>query len=205
MGGGIGVTPMIALAHALSAQGLDFELHYSVSRRADAAFSDVIAGAPWSGSAHLHVSAEGTRADLGAILGGYRPGDHVYTCGPEPYMAAVLAAAEAAGFPEEARHLEYFAVPEAPEYENHAFTLQLSDGRRIEVPAERSAADVLIDAGVPVDLKCSDGLCGVCKCRVLEGVVEHRDFVLSAAQRREEMILCQSRAAEPGGVLVLDL
>jgi ferredoxin len=60
-------------------------------------------------------------------------------------------------------------------------------------------------AGVHVDLKCSDGLCGVCKCKVVSGEVEHRDFVLSARQRASEMILCQSRAAEPDGVLTIDI
>jgi ferredoxin-NADP reductase len=204
MGGGIGVTPMIAMAHALHAAGAPFALHYSVSRRAEAAFAEVIAAAPWAGCAHMHVSDEGNRAQLKDILAEYHAGDHVYTCGPEPYMAAVLKAAEECGYPEEARHLEYFSVPDVPDYENHPFIIALRDGRRIEVQAETSAADALIAAGVPVDLKCSDGLCGVCKCTVLSGEVEHRDFVLSAAQRKSEMILCQSRAAEPGGVLTVD-
>lgn len=56
-----------------------------------------------------------------------------------------------------------------------------------------------------MDLKCSDGICGVCKCGLRGGEVEHRDFVLSAKQREGAIILCQSRAAQPGGVLELDL
>ena len=71
--------------------------------------------------------------------------------------------------------------------------------------AEQSAADALIEAGVHVDLKCSDGICGVCKCTVLEGDIEHRDFVLSKAQRKESLILCQSRAASASEKIVLDL
>ena len=59
--------------------------------------------------------------------------------------------------------------------------------------------------GYAVDLKCSDGICGVCQCRVLEGEVEHRDFVLSQKQRQTTMILCQSRAAQKGGVLKVDI
>jgi ferredoxin len=73
------------------------------------------------------------------------------------------------------------------------------------VPAEKSATDVLAEAGIHVDVKCSDGLCGVCKCGLISGEVEHRDFVLSKAQRRDSIILCQSRAAEPGGVIEVDL
>ena len=56
---------------------------------------------------------------------GYREGSHVYVCGPDRYMQAVLEVAEQQGFPEEARHLEYFSVPEVPDYENHPFTLRL--------------------------------------------------------------------------------
>ncbi|MGJ8621609.1 MAG: reductive dehalogenase [Yoonia sp.] len=204
MGGGIGVTPMIAMAHRLHAIGADFALHYSLHSRASAGFLDDLAAVPWADKVHVHVSDEGSRADL-AKLTAYVEGAHIYTCGPDAYMAAVMDAATANGFPEEARHLEYFAVPEQHDYENHPFTLGLKDGREIAVSADQSASDALIAAGVHVDVKCSDGLCGVCKCGVLEGEVEHRDFVLSKAQRENQIILCQSRAANAGGTLKLDL
>ena len=79
------------------------------------------------------------------------------------------------------------------------------DGREIEVAADQEAADALIEAGIPVDVKCGDGLCGVCKCGVRSGDVEHRDYVLSAGERQTAMILCRSRAAEQGGLLELEL
>ncbi|MEM9011156.1 MAG: reductive dehalogenase [Pseudomonadota bacterium] len=206
MGGGIGITPMIAMAHRLHAIGADFAVHYSVSRRQGAGYLRDLAAAPWANRVHLHVSEEGTRCDLATVLSGYRPGWHVYTCGPDRYMDGVMTAAEAAGFPEEARHLEYFSVPEQPDYENHPFTLHLSrSGQDLAVPAEMTAADVLVAAGFNVDIKCSDGLCGVCSCGLVEGEVEHRDFVLSRAQRETTIILCQSRAAAPGGTISIDL
>ena len=77
-------------------------------------------------------------------------------------------------------------------------------GQIISVNSDQSASDALIAAGISVDVKCSDGLCGVCKCTVLSVQVEHRDFVLSAAQREITIILCQSRASEEHGVLKLD-
>jgi ferredoxin len=120
-------------------------------------------------------------------------------------MTGVFEAAERQGFPEEARHLEYFSVPDLPEYENHNFTLELSDGRSFLVPADQSATDVLAQNGVQVDVKCSDGICGVCKCTLVSGDVEHRDFVLSNAQRTSNIILCQSRAAKPGGIIKVEL
>ncbi|QFT73856.1 reductive dehalogenase [Ruegeria sp. THAF33] len=206
MGGGIGITPMIAFAHRLHALGRDFELHYSASTRGGAGYLDDLAAMPWADRVHYHFSDEGTRADLNVILSGYRDGWHVYTCGPDRYMNGVIQAAEQQGFPEEARHLEYFSVPETPEYENHAFELKLArSGRTLPVPADKDAAQVLNEAGIHVDVKCADGICGVCKCGVISGEVEHRDFVLSRKQREGAMILCQSRAAEPDGVIEIDL
>ncbi|MBV1867388.1 MAG: 2Fe-2S iron-sulfur cluster binding domain-containing protein [Marinosulfonomonas sp.] len=205
MGGGIGVTPMIAMAHELHAMGADFELHYSCPTRKAAAFLKDLSNVPWIDKMHLHLSDEGTRADMPKLLK-YRNNTHIYTCGPDAYMSAVIDAATQAGFPENARHLEYFSVPEQPDYENHAFTLKLAhSGRLVHVEVDQAATDALLAAGVRVDVKCSDGLCGVCKCRVLSGQVEHRDFVLSNKDRETQMILCQSRARKPGDVIKIDL
>lgn len=206
MGGGIGITPMIAMAHELYARGAAFEMHYSGRSRATIGLLDDIAGFPWADHVQLHISDEGSRIDLATALQDYRTGWHLYTCGADRYMQAVMDAAERAGYPEAARHLEYFSVPEQPAYENHDFTLRLTrSGRDIPVPADKSAADVLVDHGVPVQIKCADGICGVCKCGLVAGEVSHRDFVLSRAQRKTEIILCQSRAAEKGGVIEIDL
>jgi ferredoxin len=73
------------------------------------------------------------------------------------------------------------------------------------VPADKTATDVLAENGIHIDVKCSDGICGVCKCGLVSGKVEHRDFVLSRAQRETSIILCQSRAADPDGEIVVDL
>lgn len=206
MGGGIGITPMIAFAHRMHDLDMDFELHYSASSKDSAGYLADLAAMPWADQVKLHFSDQGTRADLDEILSGYSLGWHVYTCGPDRYMNGVIEAAKRQGFPEEARHLEYFSVPEIPDYENHDFTLKLAkSGREFLVPGDKSATDVLTENGVPIDVKCSDGLCGVCKCGLISGEVEHRDFVLSKKQRETEVILCQSRAAQADGVIEVDL
>ncbi|KMK67776.1 reductive dehalogenase domain-containing protein [Puniceibacterium sp. IMCC21224] len=206
MGGGIGITPMIAMAHELHAQGRDFALHYSGRSRTKMGYLDDLAGMDWADKVTLHITDEGGRADMYRLLGEYHPGWHLYTCGAARYMSAVLEAATGAGYPEEARHLEYFSVPDLPDQVNYPFTLRLKRaGRDLAVAADRSAAEVLVEHGYRVDLKCSDGLCGVCKCGLVSGDVEHRDFVLSAAQRAGALILCQSRAAQKDGVIEIDL
>ncbi|MGI9356164.1 MAG: 2Fe-2S iron-sulfur cluster-binding protein, partial [Rhizobiaceae bacterium] len=206
MGGGIGITPMIAFAHRLHALDKPFELHYSASRRDSAGFRDDLASFAWADRVFYHFSDQGTRADFPAVLGSYNDGIQVYICGSGRYMEAVIETATAQGFPEEALHLEYFSVPEVPDYINNEFTLRLArTGKDLIVPADRSATDILAENGFPVDIKCSDGICGVCKCSLLSGDVEHRDFVLSKKQRERSIILCQSRAAEREGIVEIDL
>ena len=186
--------------------GREFELHYSASKAAGAGYLDDLKTMPWADRVTLHFSDRGTRADLDKVLSGYQPGWHVYTCGPDRYMDGVMQAAERQGFPDEARHLEYFSVPEQPDYINHEFTLKLTkSGKTLVVPVDKSITDVLAENNVHVDVKCSDGICGVCKCGIVSGKVEHRDFVLSKAQQKDQIILCQSRAAADEAVLEVDI
>jgi reductive dehalogenase len=205
MGGGIGITPLIAMAHTLHREGRSFEMHYSGRARDTMGFLEDLADAPWASHVQLHISSETGRVNLESIVR-YQKDTQIYTCGSGTYMSAVTDAAARAGFPEDNVHLEYFSVPDAPAYTNHDFTLRLrSSGKDVHVSADQTATEALADAGVRVDVKCSDGICGVCKCAVVSGDVEHRDFVLSNAQRAGSMILCQSRAREAGGVVEIDL
>ncbi|MGQ0546010.1 MAG: reductive dehalogenase [Betaproteobacteria bacterium] len=201
-GGGIGITPLLTMAHRLRALGRSYELHYSVRRRADGAFRSEVQGL----SGTMHVSAEGTRLEVDKAIPRFEAGFHLYTCGSALYMDAIFTAAQAKGWPEEALHKEYFSVPEPPDYVNFAFSLNLERSRKtVEVPPEISAIEALARAGILVDTKCSDGICGVCATPYLSGEIEHRDHVLSAKERQAKMIVCCSRAKAQGGEIVLDL
>ena len=209
LAGGIGVTPLIAMAHRLHALGREFRLHYSAAGRASAGFLEELSRVPWADHVQLHLKDEGHRADLTALMLAYTPGLQLYTCGSPRYMDAVFAAAAAHGWPEDALHREYFQLPEAPDRVNRPFQLKLArSGRMLQVPATASATEVLAAAGVAIATKCSDGLCGVCATAydaAASDEVEHRDVVLSRAERGCKLILCCSRAAEEGATLVLDL
>jgi ferredoxin-NADP reductase len=207
--GGIGVTPLIAMAHRLHALGKTFDFHYSAASRQTAGFLKDLAEVPWRDRVQVHFKDEGRRADLMQLVPEFVPGQHVYTCGSPRFMDGVFEAAQAHGWPQDALHREYFSVPEADAWVNQPFELWLQkSGRRLPVPAERSATEVLAEAGLVIDVKCSDGLCGVC-ARPYDAqasdAVEHRDFVLSQEQRQHKIILCCSRAQKAGGVITLDL
>ncbi|WP_343231126.1 2Fe-2S iron-sulfur cluster-binding protein [Thalassovita aquimarina] len=206
MGGGIGVTPMIAMAHRLHALGKDFVLHYSARSREQSGFAKVLQDMPWAENVAFHFSSETGRADLDELIPTHRPGMNLYTCGGDAYMASIFETARQKDWPENDLSREYFSVPEQPDRENFAFEIELKkSGRVIEVPAEKSATDALAEAGIHVDTKCSDGICGVCACNLVSGEVDHRDFVLSAEEREKKVIPCCSRAAGEGARIVLDL
>jgi len=205
LAGGIGVTPLIAMGHELYREGREFTLYYKARTRAQAAFIPELEQTAWSDKVRFCFSDE-ERLDVGTVLNEYRAGDHLYTCGPAEFMDAVFETALARGWSEEALHREYFSVPDHPAYVNHSFVLDLKNaGREITVPADKSATQALKEAGIDIDVKCSDGLCGVCGTPYLSGDVEHRDYVLSKEERKKKIILCCSRAQEAGGKIVIAL
>jgi len=208
-GGGIGVTPLLTMAHSLHRQDRDFELHYSCHARGQAGFLGDIASAPWADKTQLYFTDEGSRADFASLIPDYEPGFHLYTCGSPRYMDGIFETALAKDWPEEALHREYFTVPEAPDYENHPFVLKLArSDRSLAIPADKTATDVLAENGITVDIKCSDGICGVCATAYdpeRSSQIEHRDYVLSTQERQKKVILCCSRPDKAGGEMVVDL
>ena len=193
------------MAHQLYKEKQDFVFHYEAKTRAGAGFVDELAAMPWSDRIHFHFSDE-QRLDVSDVLADYQPGNQLYTCGPSGFMDAVFESALQQDWPEECLHREYFTVPGDIEYENYTFRVKLAtSGREIEIPADKSAAEVLTAAGVPVETKCSDGLCGTCVAEYSEGDVEHRDYVLSNEQRKTKLTLCCSRASEADGLLTLNI
>ncbi len=73
------------------------------------------------------------------------------------------------------------------------------------VPADRSIVDVLDEAGVEFDTSFQEGICGTCIMQVLAERPDHRDNVLSKAERESGtvMAVCVSRSAD-GGKIVLE-
>jgi ferredoxin-NADP reductase len=136
LGGGIGVTPLIAMAHRLHALGRSFALHYAIRSRQSAGFLADLEAVPWKEEVHLYVSDEGGRADLDAVIGDFHPSAHLpdvqlrdvhlYVCGPDRLMQAARETAMRKGWPEAQVHVEYFAAPEQGERVDHPFKLALA-------------------------------------------------------------------------------
>ncbi|HWW69729.1 MAG TPA: PDR/VanB family oxidoreductase [Duganella sp.] len=205
--GGIGVTPLLSMAYALQRAGQPFQLAYFVRNEGDNAFMDEFNNEPLAG--HVVVVAglkphDNTERIEAMMHAAPATATTVYTCGPAPFMDAVIAVG-AARFGANSVHKESFGAPPATAGET-PFTLRLTrSGRDIEVPAGRSALACLHEAGIAIDCSCEVGVCGSCRTIVLDGRPEHLDSVLSDAEKQANVCFmpCVSRSRTP--VLYLDL
>ena len=200
--GGIGVTPIWCMAQRLEEIGAAFELHYAVRARADAAFLEELER--MSPRARLHVDAEAEAVlDVPAILAAAPKGSHLYCCGPLPMLAAFEAASE--GWPEAQAHVEYFSAPAMAPIEGGFVVVLAKSGRELLVPQGTTILETLRQAGMTVPASCEQGVCGTCETRVLEGVPDHRDLLLTPGEKaagKTMMICCSGSLTDR---LVLDL
>ncbi|MFA6265570.1 MAG: PDR/VanB family oxidoreductase [Pseudolabrys sp.] len=201
--GGIGITPFIPMMRELSARHSPWTLLYCNRRNEDAPFLKEIEAL--GGTVSLHSTEAGTRLDVAQRLASVQPDTAVYCCGPEKLMLAVEEVTSA--WPEGTVHFEWFAPRSRPADEvSGAFDVVCeASGVTLTVPPEKSVLEVLTEAGIEVPRSCEQGICGTCECRVIAGDVDHRDSILSAAERaaNQTMMTCVSRAKSPR--LVLDI
>lgn len=205
-GGGIGITPMIAMAHQLHAAGKSFELHYCARSRASAAFLDELASSAFAAHVRLHFDDEGAagRLDLPSVIEAAAASSHLYVCGPAGFMDSVIAGAGSLGLPASQIHKEYFQVK--ADAGGEAFdVVARKSGQRVRVQDGQSIVDALAGAGIKITVSCEQGVCGTCLCDVIEGIPDHRDVYLTDEEKadNDQILLCCSRSKS--GTLVLDL
>ena len=205
MGGGIGITPMLAMAWRLQELGKPFELHYCSRTRDRAGFLTELAQAfPEQTSLHFDDEDAAQRFAPKDCLSAQPAGTHVYVCGPSGFMDWVIAEAKAAGYGSDRIHFEYFNAD--VETGGDAFeVVARRSGKTLQVGPDQSILDVLVGAGIRVKKSCEKGVCGTCLCDVIEGTPDHRDKFLNDDEKddNDQIVLCCSRSKTPR--LVLDI
>lgn len=201
--GGIGITPLIPMMREASAQSRSWTLLYCNRRNEDAPFIDEIKKI--GGELSLHSSEAGTRLDVARRLAKVEANAVMYCCGPERLMTAVEVAT--AAWPEGSVHFEWFAPRsrfDGDSSEKFQVECQAS-GKIVTVPPDKSILEVLGENGIEVPRSCEQGICGTCEVGVVSGDVDHRDSILSPAERAANltMMICVSRCR--GARLVLDV
>ena len=203
--GGIGITPLLTMACELSAAQRSFSFHYAGRSRCELAFLgevERLAGA----NATVHADDEAGRFfDLEGLMTRLAPGVPLYLCGPLPMIEAAIALAKRLDWPQGRLHFEIFSAPEEKSGDT-PFEVELrSSGRVYEIPTGKTILDVLIEAGEDPMHDCKRGDCGICQTAVIEGVPDHRDYILSDGEKASNKVMqiCVSRAKTKR--LVLDL
>lgn len=200
--GGIGITPIHAMTQMLGANLASFELHYAGRTRSQMAFLDRLSR---HGTANIHCDDEhsGALLDIEHIVAGAKEGSHFYCCGPTPMLDTFSNAV--AAIPDNRVHVEYFS-PKEEANKAGGFTVTLArSGKEVTVPAGQSILETLREAGLTLDSSCEQGICGVCETRVISGIPDHRDSILSDhehASNKTMMICCSGCKSDR---LVLDL
>ncbi|MBG9390437.1 PDR/VanB family oxidoreductase [Caenimonas aquaedulcis] len=205
--GGIGITPILCMARRLRELGRKVEVIYLARSRRSAAFLDELAAA---GVPHiLHFDDErGEAPNLRSMLDrqDFRSDWHYYACGPKPMLDAFQQSCAALGYPNV--HVEHFAPVEiqAANDARDEYTVELRrSGKRLRVARGQSVLDAVLGAGVHAEYSCNEGICGTCETRVISGVPDHRDALLTPKERASNasMMICVSGCRSES--LVLDL
>jgi len=192
--GGIGITPIYCMFRQLLALGRSAELIYCARSRKEAALVEELSGLDAKVVFHFNDEKD-SAPDLRRYLAGQPADTHFYCCGPTPMLDAFESTCESLGYPH--AHIERFTAAELPPCEDaqDSYTVELKkSGRSLSIEPGLNLLDVLLEAGCDIDYSCREGVCGSCETRVLEGEVDHRDGVLSKAERaaNESMMVCVS-------------
>ena len=205
MGGGIGVTPILSMAHRLHELGKNFTFYYC-ARSADCmAFRDYIKSLPFADRVHFHFDDENP-LDIARLLSKRPDGANLYVCGPEGFMSYCIASTHDS-WPASSVHREYFSVdPAAGHDEERSFSVKIdSTGVTFEIPEDKTIAEVLNSNGFNIPISCEQGICGTCMVRVADGVPDHRDTFQTDAEKDANtlMTVCCSRALSDEITLLL--
>lgn len=198
IGGGIGITPMLAMADALFRAGKPFEVHYCGHSREGMAFLHELADCHFSQHVHLHISDEGHKIHPEDVLAPHHAAAHVYVCGPEGFMDWISDAARGCGYSPERLHQEYFN--REVETGGDCFEVDVPElGLTVTVEENETIVAALQKAGIKVKVSCEQGVCGTCLANVCSGVPDHRDEYLTDEEREDndQILLCCSRARTP--------
>lgn len=208
LAGGIGITPMWAMIQRLEQIAGDWQLHYSTRLSQMCAFRTELAAldAIHPGRVFLNFDHEpgGQMTDISAILAGLPAGAHAYCCGPVPMLDAFVAEAAQAGLGPERVHVEYFSSTKVAATAGGFEIISGQSGESFFIPSGSSILDVLLDQGLDVNYSCMEGTCGSCEMRVIEGVPDHRDMILTPEEQaaNKTMMICCS--GSKSAKLVLD-
>lgn len=204
--GGIGITPILAMARQVSAAGKRWRLVYGGRSIDTMAYLPEIQSLQGGEAEIVPADTKGIPDIKGALEAA--GGAHVYTCGPEPMLRAVEDLTTSI-LGKDNLHLERFgADPNAriDTGDDDSFEVELAvTGKTLKVGAQERLIDVVRGVVPNVPFSCEEGFCGSCETGVLAGIPLHRDQILTEDERacNDTMMICVGRSKTP--TLTLDI
>lgn len=204
--GGIGITPIYAMAHELKAKGIAFELHYFARSHTALAFAAQLQQL-FADQVFFHLDdVPESKADIQKILATPSDSEHLYVCGPNGFMDFIIQSAEQNAWQSAQIHKEHFIAVAQDTSNDGEFSIEIkSTGQRIAIAPDQSVIHALEQHGFQIPVSCEQGICGTCLTNVLEGEPEHRDMFLTEEEQalNNQFTPCCSRSKSK--LLVLDL
>ena len=205
LAGGIGITPLLAMAWHLHEQGADFNLHYFTRSAERTAFMNAIEYSPLKGHISIWLdNSNEAKPTISDLLKQASPLSHVYTCGPAGFLQHVLDSAKKLDWDSEKTHYEAF-VTEMPK-DGVEFDVKIrSSGLSVQVQSNETVIAALSKHGINIPVSCEQGICGTCLTRVLDGKPDHKDQFLTDEEhaRNDQFTPCCSRSLT--SFLLLDI
>jgi ferredoxin-NADP reductase len=205
--GGIGITPLRCMAQHLEELARPWQLHYAARSRCSAAFVSQLAEFgpkvrfyfPTESGQKPHAS----RMDINAVVADAPHDAHLYCCGPEGMLESFKTAS--AGRSPAQTHVEHFANAQGVDKAGEFEVVLAKSGRTVDVPSGKSILDTLLELGIDAPFSCMEGVCSSCETRVLSGIPDHRDLILTSEEHaaNDRMMICCSRSKSR--TLVLEL
>lgn len=201
--GGIGITPIKAMAQALEKRSIPFRVHYAGRTKKEMAFRDRLER-EFGDKISLYSSSENERMNIAEILGNTDRNTPIYVCGPSRLIDSIVAIAKNQHIPLENIRYERFSAPIDEDAKPISVTLKRSN-RKVQVNPDQSILEAILEAGISAPHSCKVGACKSCAVKVIEGTPDHRDTALTDGERSAHKLMCPCVSRARSENLILDL
>lgn len=201
--GGIGITPIKAMAHVLKERRVKMRFHYAGRGRWDMPYLDRLQR-EFGENISVYIKEEGQRMDLKSIMSAASPETLFYICGPQRLIDGAIETARELNISEDRLRYERFSM--TPTENARPVKLELTrSGKTIDVPADKSLLDAMLNEDIVIPYSCKAGNCKSCVVQVIEGEAEHHDVVLTDKERNDDQMMCPCVSRSRTEKLVLDI
>ncbi|HLJ00981.1 MAG TPA: 2Fe-2S iron-sulfur cluster-binding protein [Bradyrhizobium sp.] len=222
---GSGITPILSLFEtALAETERPIVLLYAIRDRDSIVFKttieELVARHPGRARVRYHFDGEAggylSKSELREWLG-KNSDSEVYVCGPQIFMGLCAEAADEAGIPETALHIENFSLPAHEERRDLdaadaagndvALTVVLNgQSQTIKYHGQTTVLAAMKQAGLSPESSCEEGFCGACRALKVKGDIElAANYCLSNEDLDLGWILtCQARVKSEKAEIYFD-